>query len=385
MVSVSAERKDGKLRYRISFKNRDGKRKWIRLSQANKRTAAAIGSKVEALNHCRIAGESPSPSLSEWLVNLGDELYGKLATAGLVDARQSSTLRVFIDGYISSRNDVAERTRINWKMTRDKLTDFLGEDRELRSISVGDADDFRQWLADNHAEATLGGHVKRAKQFFKQAQRRNLVDANPFADIKGGRQDNRERMHFVHCEDIAKAVKHCPDAEWRLILALCRFGGLRCPSEVLRLTWADVDWQGKRFTVTSPKTAKQGKPLRVVPMFPELEPFLVEAFEQAADGAKYCVTRYRSQDANLRTQLERILKRAGVEPWDKLFQNLRSTRETELTEHFPLHVVTAWLGNTPQVASKHYLSTSHRRAFRSSIRGWHKGWHSILLQRHASC
>ncbi|MBA4016488.1 MAG: hypothetical protein C0483_04815 [Pirellula sp.] len=47
--------------------------------------------------------------------------------------------------------------------------------------------------------------------------------------------------------------------------------------------------------------------------------------------------------------------RAGIEPWPKLFQNLRSTRETELMETYPAHVVCAWIGNSESVAQKHYL------------------------------
>ena len=35
---------------------------------------------------------------------------------------------------------------------------------------------------------------------------------------------------------------------------------------------------------------------------------------------------------------------------------IEASRETELVEEFPVHVVTAWLGNTPDVAAKHYLS-----------------------------
>ena len=48
-------------------------------------------------------------------------------------------------------------------------------------------------------------------------------------------------------------------------------------------------------------------------------------------------------------------ERAGVASWPKPFQNLRASRENELAHTFPLHVVTEWLGNTPQVALKHYL------------------------------
>ena len=56
--------------------------------------------------------------------------------------------------------------------------------------------------------------------------------------------------------------------------------------------------------------------------------------------------------------LDGISRKAGVEPWPRLFQNLRASRETELANSFPLHVVTSWLGNTPSVADRHYLQVT---------------------------
>jgi hypothetical protein len=67
---------------------------------------------------------------------------------------------------------------------------------------------------------------------------------------------------------------------------------------------------------------------------------------------------YRDTNTNLRTQLLRIIKRAGLKVWPKLFQNLRSTRQTELEELFPSHVVCAWIGNSEKVARKHYLQVT---------------------------
>ena len=52
------------------------------------------------------------------------------------------------------------------------------------------------------------------------------------------------------------------------------------------------------------------------------------------------------------------MKSAGVKPWPKLFQNCRSTRETELAETFPVQVVCAWIGNSPAVAARHYLQVT---------------------------
>ena len=54
----------------------------------------------------------------------------------------------------------------------------------------------------------------------------------------------------------------------------------------------------------------------------------------------------------------RIIKRAGLKPWPKLWQNLRSTRETELADQFPAHVASAWIGNIVAVATKHYLQVT---------------------------
>ena len=45
---------------------------------------------------------------------------------------------------------------------------------------------------------------------------------------------------------------------------------------------------------------------------------------------------------------------AGLEPWPKLFQNLRESLATELAGEFPGHVAAAWMGHSTKVASNHY-------------------------------
>src|SRR5581483_10043412 len=94
---------------------------------------------------------------------------------------------------------------------------------------------------------------------------------------------------------ISKSAK--TSSEWRLLFALSRFGGLRCPSEHLALTWQDVDGERSRFRVDSPKTG-----IRWVPIFRENRPYLEEAFELAPEGAVDVMTRCRDAAVNLRTQ-----------------------------------------------------------------------------------
>lgn len=77
------------------------------------------------------------------------------------------------------------------------------------------------------------------------------------------------------------------------------------------------------------------------------------------DGAEFVISNQRQGTATkLRTTLEKIVRKAKVEPWKKLFQNLRSSRETELMEECPAHVVVKWLGNSLKVAQAHYLQLS---------------------------
>ena len=96
--------------------------------------------------------------------------------------------------------------------------------------------------------------------------------------------------------------------------------GLRCPSEVLGLTWQDINWAEGKMLVRSPKTEHcPGHESRYVPIFPELLPYLREVFEQAEPGTIYVITRYRKTNVNLRTELIRIIHRAGLKPWPKLF------------------------------------------------------------------
>ncbi len=102
----------------------------------------------------------------------------------------------------------------------------------------------------------------------------------------------------------------------------------------------------------------EGHDCRMLPIFPELMPELLAVFQLADAGAEYVITRYREKHQNLRTQFHRIIKRAGLVPWAKPFHNLRSTRQTELAEKFPIHVVCAWLGNSRAVAQDHYLQVT---------------------------
>jgi hypothetical protein len=116
----------------------------------------------------------------------------------------------------------------------------------------------------------------------------------------------------------------------------------------------------------------------VVPIFPELRPYLEAVWEAAEPGTEWLITRYRDVSQNLRTQMEKIIRRAGLKPWPKLFQNLRATRETELAETFPMHVVCEWIGNSAAIADRWALRAGGAKCGAAGARtGWQRaaiGW-----------
>ena len=354
MASISTS-PDG--RRMVQFMCTDGKRRTIRLGKVSYRIAEFVKVRIEALLSAAMVGCSPDPEVSRWLASLEDVMLSKLAAVGLIPKRQVMTLKTFIDAYIHSRIDVKSGTRMSYVHARNNLIDYFGEGKVLRDITAGDIDEFRlrlvgRGLADNTIRRRCGV----AKQFFRAAIRKDIIEKNPFEGIKVSIQPNTARMYFVTPPEAKLVLEACPDSQWRTIFALCRYGGLRCPSEVLGLKWSDIDWQRLKMVVHSPKTEHhQGKDRRTVPLYPELLPYLQEAFDLAAPGTEFVITRYRKKNTNLRTAFERIILKAQLKPWPKLFQNLRSSRETELTQKFPLHVVCAWMGNSQLVATKHYL------------------------------
>lgn len=106
--------------------------------------------------------------------------------------------------------------------------------------------------------------------------------------------------------------------------------------------------------------------MRVVPIFPELRPYLEEAHELNGDKSEFAITRYRDSNINLRTRLLKIINRAGVKPWPKLFHNLRTSCETDLAKIHPIKAVCDWIGNSISVAQRHYLQTTEEDFERAS-------------------
>lgn len=367
MASVTRLRREGRNGWRVRFYLKKRRRE-IYLAGVSKKVADAVGHHCDELAGAAAANTKPAPEAIAWANGTDGSLRDSLVAWGLADPisekltnDQGRYLGPFLDAYIKSRSDVKATTITNYRQSRRLLVEYFGDRYPIRSITPSDAERWKRWLlakeiraktddrpAETMAAATVAKHIKRAKTMFADAVADRILSASPFEAVKAGAMTNSQRQQFIDRATIKRVLEKCPSMDWQVVFALSRYGGLR-PCEIVSLRWIDVDWDKGRLVIDSPKTG-----LRSCPIFPELREILTDAHEAAEDGAEYCAGRYRRADG-LSAMASKIIRRAGVQPWPKPFNNLRASRRTELQENFPSHVIDSWLGHSTEVAEKHYL------------------------------
>jgi integrase len=328
----------------------------------------ALKLRVEALASARITGRPVSDETARWLAVAGDWITSKLVNAGLIDDpnERDPKLADFVDRYLKGRTDVAPSTAESHAKARDYLVEFLPE-RRLSELTALDGEQWRSWLSSKGlSENYVRAITKNVKLFLNAAVKANLLQRNPFTALKSTVMPRPERFRFITQDETRRLLDACPSADWRALIALCRLAGLRHPSETSLVRWSDINWGHEVLFVTSPKTAKAGKASRRIPLFPSLRNILWDAHEAAPEGSEYVIGRLRGRDSGTRVAFRRIILLAGLQPWEKQFQNLRASLESELSAEFSLASVVAWLGNSPRIAMRHYLHPLEKDFLRAS-------------------
>ena len=208
------------------------------------------------------------------------------------------------------------------------------------------------------SEATVCRRVREAKTIFRSATDEDIIASNPFDRLRSKSPDPDKDWAYVDMLTLQKLLDACDREGWRLLLALCRMAGLR-QGEALRLRWPHVDLDARRLVVENPgryRTSKKRR--REVPIGPELYALLRRARWKVSED-EGCVI----QDIcapNLWRDFHVIARRAGLTPWARWCHTLRKNCETDWAGRFPIHVVAEWLGNSPEVAMRHYLRAEPR-------------------------
>ena len=209
--------------------------------------------------------------------------------------------------------------------------------------------------------------MQHAKLFFDEMIFRKLILENPFERLTVPKVDNHDRKLYVSEDYVLRAMDYAPTWEWKLIISLWRFGGLR-RNEPLLLKWTDVLWDKQLIRVRSSKKKDE----RLVPIFPEISEPLSRCFDAAEPGEEWVVVRacpkqYRTgprtggmKSANLVTVFDDIVTKAGLPTIPMVGNNLRASAVKDLySGKYPelrgrIDLIGKIFGHSPQVAMTYY-------------------------------
>lgn len=240
----------------------------------------------------------------------------------------------------------------------------------IRDLTEQDAHKYREHLEHEVglSEATARRRCGQVKEMIEAAVREHLVDHNVFKAIKTA-SPRSDIKRYVSPAEADRILMELPNAGWRLLFVLGRYGGLRVPSEPRTIIWDDINWERGTITFRSPKTEKyKGGDQRTIPLLDQIRGSLMEVYEQAQVGEQLVLPWMTSPHAAAyRTVLTRAAKRAGVEQWDKLWNTLRANADHDLREHNPEHVVNRWTGHSGRIAERHYQTQLDDRYYRRAI------------------
>lgn len=354
MAVVKEIKRKTRTAYQVEYRE-GGKRRYLSLgSLYGKREAQEIAGYVDKILTARLTGTPVDVRTSSWLSTIPEDLQERLSRNGLIELKKIPTLEELFDAYWESEYyDLKRTTQSSKRQSRRRFFEFANKDASCDTFSKRDAAEFVRFLDSQVGEATRAGTIRDVRRVFNFGVESELIDSNPFLGVKRGSFKNKSREYYVPMTDFEKMLDAAPSRMWRAVLGLYRIGGLRY-SEALLVEWRDVDFVGRRLLVHSPKTARiKGRESRVIPLFPRLRELLEELWETVPEnGSPYVISENRT---TIRKHVDRIVFYAGLNRWERLIQNLRSSCAIDVQKKFGELAESEWIGHSPQTAKDHYL------------------------------
>ena len=372
MASVTKPK--GKNFYRVEYRIDDIKHTFF-LPTGDKDAADSIARMVERIIAQRKTGE-PDRLLSNWLATIPDDLRARLEKAGLIEAQKRVTLQSAVDAYIDFKKAGWDKLTYENRMTENSwFFRYFKPGTLLEQIDRHAAVKFMNWLQSQkelNSPAYINKILKWATSVYRYAILcGDFTSTNPFTGVRLPEKVLRD-IHYITVEYTDKLIEKCPSVQWRTVVSMLRFGGMR-PEEILLAEWSGVDWEAGTFTFISPKTERHpGKDRRTVPLFPRLRQALEEMRMAAEIESGLILPRYIISSEKPRNgwdtkrqaiengkrmtlcQLSKYIKKAKLHNPGAVPTNMRGSCSSDLKRKYPEYAVDHWLGHTKEIARKHY-------------------------------
>jgi len=308
----------------------------------------------------------------------------RLAEKGIIDVKDEITNGELWRKYFEAkRAGWSYNTASNKTSRRAAFFRFFDETQLAKEIDESDAKRFVTFLLTRgqangapYSEAGKAGVIKDCRAVFAFAVEEGFLTRSPFKNIKAGKTHNHDRDHYLTMEQTAKLLNACDvqdhwteerRQEWRALIVLLRCCGLRCPSETNALRWSDVDFETGGLDVDDVKNTRR----RLCPLFKPVRVELERLRKIRGDKpGVFVFSESLRTVSNLRTTFKKLVYRAGLEPWPKLFQNLRANASTDVSDEYGPKCESDWLGHSAEISLTHYQQIPPEKRERALNDDW---------------
>lgn len=249
---------------------------------------------------------------------------------------------------------VKQSTIIHREIVYNRFKAFFGENIRFDELTPVNVQRFRDELVRLYAPTTVAKSIVDLRTFGAWAIKRGYAKKNPFLEVPTGKTGNRARDFQVPSEWAERILNACPSQCWRTLFCLWRFAGLRQQEPIL-LTRDSVDLENRKLKVYATKTERYEKGgFRTVPIVPILANELENHLTIMPKNETFLI--YENRRKAFHRGFQYILIQAGLNRWEKTFQNMRSSCENDwIAEGIPSHVVADWLGHSVKTQEAYYL------------------------------
>ncbi|HKW29248.1 MAG TPA: tyrosine-type recombinase/integrase [Verrucomicrobiae bacterium] len=282
-----------------------------------------------------------------------------------------------IDGYFNNWINGKElankpRTAERYRIVVKRFLDSLGQKarRPLGALTVRDLENFRnQSMDEGKAPKTTAFEIKILRSVLNVARRQGRITTNPAEAVELPKIVSNTRDVFT--PEQVRMLLAAADEEWQTVILAGFYLGARL-SDVINLTWENVDLTGGVMTYEQGKTGKSV----TTPLHPDLKNHL---FKLAGDNprAPLCPMlqkRSVSGRAGLSVTFANIMRDAGIGQQQVKGKGKQGRMFSKLSFHSLRHTFTSALANANVPAEVRQKLTGHADA------ATHQGYTHLELQ-----
>ncbi|MBN1125079.1 MAG: site-specific integrase [Sedimentisphaerales bacterium] len=212
---------------------------------------------------------------------------------------ESMRLSEFWQDWLKRTGDqIRESTQVEYATAMKHFIEAIG-DIDYQQIGLRHAERFLQLRLDQKdSPATVGKKLRELRRIFQLATDRGQLESNPLARVKQPRVPKKSVRTYSQkeCEQILRASRQCREKyalRWDLLIPLALTTAMR-KSELLNLTWADIDFEAqtievrpKADTIETWRWEVKDSDCRTLPLTEELISLLTEHQANQKPGYPY--------------------------------------------------------------------------------------------------